>query len=411
MTRDARHQARGQQRRALRCRILSIAYLVILAAGASSWSGAATSASPASPASPAVTTPGAPPTVSFAPPTASPTAPPAAPPVVSAIAPPAKPLPVHVLVINMFQLEAAPWIAALQPEREIAVPGLSSDYPLVRCDVLAVCQMTTGMGHANAAASMMAVIYSGLFDLRQTYFVIAGIAGIDPARGTIGSAAWARYAVDMGIAHEIDAREIPHGWQDGYFGILTDAPGKKPKLEYRSEVFQLDEALLQQALSLSQHVALEDSDDVRAYRRHYPHEPANQPPMVTQCDTLSGDAWWTGQRLGDHARRWTALLTDGEGLYCTTQQEDNATLTALKRGAQSGLLDLKRVAVLRSGSDFDRPYPQQDALGALRAQFAVSGAIRIAADNLVRAGLPLVDAIAQHWDLWQGGVPSNSAPP
>jgi purine nucleoside permease len=356
----------------------------------------------------------APPDVSFAPaaaqpaPSAQPALPTAA---LPTAAPPAEPLQVHVLVINMFQLEAAPWLAALQPEREIAVPGLSSDYPLVRCDALAVCQMTTGMGHANAAASMMAVIYSGLFDLRQTYFVIAGIAGIDPARGTIGSAAWARYAVDMGIAHEIDAREIPRGWQDGYFGILTDAPGKKPRLEYRSEVFQLDEALLQQALSLSQHVALEDSDDVRAYRQHYPHEPANQPPMVTQCDTLSGDSWWSGQRLGDHARRWTALLTDGEGLYCTTQQEDNATLTALTRGAQSGLLDLKRVAVLRSGSDFDRPYPQQDAFGALRAQFALTGAIRIAADNLVRAGMPLVNAIAQHWDLWKGGVPSSNSPP
>jgi purine nucleoside permease len=325
------------------------------------------------------------------------------------VALPAKALPVHVLVINMFQPEAAPWLEALQPEREIAVPGLSADYPLVRCDVLAVCQVTTGMGHANAAASLMAVIYSGLFDLRQSYFVIAGIAGIDPARGTIGSAAWARYAVDVGIAHEIDAREMPHDWQDGYFGILTDAPGKKPRLEYRTEVFQLDETLLQKALSLSQHVALEDSDDVRIYRQHYAHPPANQPPLVTQCDTVSGDTWWTGQRLGEHARRWTALLTDGEGLYCTTQQEDNATLNALTRGAQSGLLDLKRVAVLRSGSDFDRPYAQQSALGALRAQNALSGAVRIAADNLVRAGLPLVNAIAQHWDLWRDGVPVAQA--
>src|SRR6202140_4126891 len=162
----------------------------------------------------------------------------------------AEPLAVKVLVINMFQLESAPWIAALHADREITVPGLSSDYPLVRCNSNAVCQMTTGMGHANAAASMMAVLYSGLFDLHQTYFLIAGIAGIDPARGSIGSAAWARYAVDFGIAHEIDARELPRSWLDGYFGILTDAPGKKPRLDYRTEVFRFDEALLQKALSL-----------------------------------------------------------------------------------------------------------------------------------------------------------------
>jgi purine nucleoside permease len=337
----------------------------------------------------------------------------AAPRTMCAVAPtvaPAAPLAVRVLVISMFQLEAAPWLTALHTDREIRVPGLSSDYPLVRCNVAAVCQMTTGIGHANAAASMMAVLYSGLFDLRRTYFLIAGIAGIDPARGTIGTATWARYAVDIGIAHEIDARDMPHGWADGYFGVLTDAPGKKPRLEYRTEVFRLDEALLQKALSLSHQVALEDSDDVRAYRVHYQRSPANQPPQVTQCDTVTDDTWWVGQRLGEHARRWTALLTDGEGIYCTTQQEDNATLTALTRGAQTSLIDFKRVAVLRTASDFDRGYPNQSAMDALRAQLALAGGARISTDNLLRAGLPLVEEIAQHWDKWRDGVPVSNAP-
>src|ERR1700676_1389705 len=319
----------------------------------------------------------------------------------------AAPIAVRVLVINMFQLEAAPWLAALHPDREIAVPGLSSDYPLVRCNSDAVCQLTTGVGHANAAASMMAVLYSGAFDLRKTYFVIAGIAGIDPLRGTIGSAAWARYAVDSGIAHEIDARELPHGWQDGYFGVLTDAPDQVPRFDFRTEVFRLDEVLLQKALALSHSATLEDSEDVRAYRQHYPRAPANQPPTVSQCDTLSGDTWWSGRRLGDHARRWTGLLTDGKGVYCTTQQEDNATLNALTRGSRSGLIDLRRVAVLRTGSDFDRPYPHQGVLESMQAQRAMGSAVRISADNLVRAGMPLVEAIVRDWNLWQDGVPQR----
>src|SRR5580692_1511950 len=83
-----------------------------------------------------------------------------------------EPIPVKVMIINMFDLEAAPWIAALKPQREVRVPGLSSDYPLVRCTTSGVCQMTTGMGHANAAASLTALIYSGQFDLRRTYFLI-----------------------------------------------------------------------------------------------------------------------------------------------------------------------------------------------------------------------------------------------
>lgn len=319
-----------------------------------------------------------------------------------------EPLAVKVLIVNMFSLEAAPWVHALHDLREIRVPGLSADYPAVSCDPRAVCQMTTGMGHANAAASMMAALYSGLFDLRQTYVIVSGIAGIDPLRGTIGSVAWARYVVDMGIAQEIDAREMPRNWRDGYFGVMTDGPGKTPRFEYQTEVFQLDEDLLQRALALSRTAPLEDRDDVRTYRAHYPSAPANARPQVIQCDTLSGDTWWVGDRLGKHARDWTLLLTKGAGVYCTTQQEDNATLNALTRGAQSGLVDLRRVSVMRSGADFDRPYPHQGAFEGLKAQRSLEGAIRVSTDNLTLAGMPLVDAIVSGWDQWQHGVPPPS---
>ncbi len=317
----------------------------------------------------------------------------------------AQPLAVKVMIVNMFRFEAAPWLRALEDTHQIRVPGLATDYPVVTCDPRAVCQMTTGMGHANAAASLMAVLYSGLFDLRQTYFLIAGIAGIDPARGTLGTATWARYAVDSGIAHEIDARDLPRGWQDGYFGVDTDSPAQMPKLEYGTEVFRLDEALLQRALRLSSHVALEDSDDARAYRAHYPAAPANAPPRVIQCDTLSGDTWWSGRHLGDHARRWTRLLTGNAGVYCTTQEEDNATLEALTRAAHDGLADFKRIALLRTASDFDEPWPHQNAFAALQAQRKLAGAFRISCDNLVVAGMPLVQAIATDWQQWQHGVP------
>ncbi len=320
------------------------------------------------------------------------------------------PLAVKVLVINMFAPEAAPWLAALAPKREIAVPGLPRDYPTVHCNGDGACQMTTGMGHANAAASTMAVLLSGLFDLRQTYFLVAGVAGIDPLRGTIGSVAWARYVVDIGIAHEIDAREMPAGWPDGYFGVLTDGPGELPKFDYRTEVFRLDETLLQGALALSRNVTLEDSDELRHFRQHYGSAPANAPPGVILCDTASGDTWWSGRRLGDHARRWTRLLTQGRGVYCTTQQEDNATLNALTRGADAGLIDLRRVAVLRSGADFDRPYAGQAVFDSMRAQRGLADALRISTDNLVRTGMPLVTAIVGHWDLWQRGVPGAVAP-
>jgi purine nucleoside permease len=319
----------------------------------------------------------------------------------------AAPRPVKVLVITMFEPEATPWIEPLHLTEKIPVPGLSADNPDLRCNSDDVCLLTTGMGHANAAASTLAVALDARFDLTHTWFLIAGIAGIDPGQGTIGSAAWARYLVDVGIAHEIDAREMPRDWKTGYFGIMTRGPGEKPKFDYHTEAFQLDEALLQKALAVSRNAVLEDNDKARAYRARYRRAPANQPPAVIQCDTLGGDTWWHGNLLGQHARDWTRLLTDGRGTYCTTQQEDNATYNALARAASAGRVDVKRLAVLRTGSNFDRPAPGQTAHASLIASTTgASGGFMPATRNLYKVGGLLVQDIVQHWAQWREGVPA-----
>src|SRR5262249_51012470 len=176
---------------------------------------------------------------------------------------------VKVIIISMFGPEGQVWLDRLGPWRVIAVPGLSPDYPAVHCNRSDVCVVTTGMGHSNAAVSMTALVFSRMFDLSRTYFIVAGIGGIDPARGTLGSAAWARYLVEFGIQWEIDAREIPPGWTTGYLGIDTTGPTQKPPLDYRTEVFQLNEALLSAAFALSRHVPLADSAQAQAARSKF----------------------------------------------------------------------------------------------------------------------------------------------
>lgn len=318
--------------------------------------------------------------------------------------------PVKVLIVSMFGPEGKTWLDHLGTTRAIRVPGLSPDYPDIHCTRDGVCVLTTGMGHANAAASMAALLYSGRFDLRRTYFLIAGIAGIDPAQGTLGSAAWARYLVDFGIQWELDAREIPPGWSSGYLGINTKSGTEKPPLDYRTEVFQLDEALLQRAYALSRNVTLTDSPEAGTYRAGYKNAPANQPPSVIQCDTLAGDTWFSGTALGQRARDWTKLLTDGKGVYCTTQQEDNATFEVIKRGEAAGLADTHRVAVLRTGSDFDRPPEGGSDIDNL-LNYQKQGGFMPAIDNLYLAGEPLVRAIVKDWAHWQAGVPKDDVAP
>jgi purine nucleoside permease len=321
-------------------------------------------------------------------------------------APSTEPYAPKVMIVTMFAPERQVWIDHLGPWRDVRVPGLSPDYPTVSCNHAGVCVVTTGMGHANAAASTMALLASRTFDLSHTYFLIAGIAGIDPEHGTVGSAAWAHWLVDFGLQWEIDAREIPPDWEGGYLGINTKSPNDKPPLDYRTEVFHLNDRLWRKAYALSRDKVLSDSDEARAARAHFPSPPANQPPTVLQCDTAAGDTWFSGTLLGQRATKWTQILTDGQGVYCTTQQEDNATYEALTRGATMHLVDLDRVAVLRAGSDFDRPYPGQTAADNL-LNYAAQGGFTIALQNLFIAGDPLVQAITGEWPAWRKGVPAS----
>src|SRR5579863_7321461 len=85
------------------------------------------------------------------------------------------PHPVKVLIVSMFGAEAKPWLEALKFTEALPVPGLSPDYPELRCTAEEVCLMTTGMGEANAAASLTALIFSGRVDLSRAYVLVAGI--------------------------------------------------------------------------------------------------------------------------------------------------------------------------------------------------------------------------------------------
>ncbi|MBI6557141.1 purine nucleoside permease [Pseudomonas veronii] len=308
-----------------------------------------------------------------------------------------------VMLITMFAPEAQHWIERLKLTEEVPVPGLSAEYPNIRCNAQQVCLMTTGMGQTNAAASTLALSLSPQFDLRRTYFLVAGIAGISPKHGTLGTAAWAHYLVEFGTQWELDSRDAPKDWPTGYLGINTQGPNQKPPLDYKTEVFELNPKLQAKAFALSHSVKLDESKESAAWRQRYPNAPANQPPVVTQCDTLAGNTWFSGTRLSERAEVWTRLLTDDKGTYCTTQQEDNSTYEALLRASRTGRVDIQRLAVVRAGSDFDRPYPGYSEVDNL-LKYADQGGFAPALENLYRAGNPLVQDILTHWSEWENGI-------
>jgi len=314
------------------------------------------------------------------------------------------PIAPKVLVITMFGGEAKPWLDSESLGHKIAVAGLFKAFPNVECSDDGLCLITTGMGYANAASSIAALVFGGKFDLTKTYFVIAGIAGVEPAEGTIGSAHWARFAVDVGLQNEIDPREAPSDWSTGYLAFGAPAPGVKSDEgeRYGTEVYRLNEDLLQAAFRLTKDVELADNDVAKANRARYPEPAAAGPPQLSICDTISSDTWWSGALLAAAMDAYARVTSDGEAKPCTTQQEDNATLTALKRGAEANLLDFNRVAVLRAGADFDRQAPGETAAESLRP---IAGIYLPSIANAHRVAAKLAHAIVDDWATWSAGPP------
>ena len=145
-----------------------------------------------------------------------------------------KPIEIKVVVISMFEVGADTgdtpgeyqyWVEREHLDTVLPFPQGYHDLRVNKDGVLGV---LTGVGTARAAASIMALGSDPRFDLTHAYFLVAGIGGIDPRMGSLGSAVWSDYVVDGDLAHEIDAREMPKEWPTGYVPLGKSTPYEQP---------------------------------------------------------------------------------------------------------------------------------------------------------------------------------------
>jgi purine nucleoside permease len=274
-----------------------------------------------------------------------------------------KRIPVKVVVVAMFERgadtgdepgELQYWVERNHLDRVIPFRQGYHDLRMNRDGVLAV---LTGVGTAKSAAAIMALGMDPRFDLTHAYWLVAGISGINPERGSLGSAAWAEWVVDGDLAREIDAREIPPGWPTGYLPLRGSKPYELPHTPNEGEVYHLDANLVNWAFHLTEHIELPDSEAMRAARAPYEAANARRPPIVVKGDTISSSTFWHGKLMNDWAVEWVKYHTGGKGDFTTTAMEDTGTMQSLTFLARAGRVDLKRVLVLRTASNYDMPPP------------------------------------------------------
>lgn len=327
----------------------------------------------------------------------------------------------RVVVVTMFEQGADTgdkpgefqfWVEREKLDRVIPLPAAFHD---VRTNADGtVIGIVTGGGNANAAATIMALGLDPRFDLRQSYWLVAGIAGIDPADASIGSAVWTDYVVDGDLAHEIDAREIPSNWSTGYVPLGKTVPYEQPPLvkDYAAgQVYPLNPRLVRWAFELTRDTPLVDNEQMKARRATYTDSPkAMQPPAILVGANLAASTYWHGRLLNRWANDWVGYYTAGQANYVTTAMEDSGTLRSLTNLGRAGKVDAQRVLVLRTASNFDMQWPGGSASDSMSGEkLGIYSAYLPSLEAAYRVGSRVVHALVADWKRYANELPAPAA--
>lgn len=328
--------------------------------------------------------------------------------------PEAAPWPVRGVIVTTFEIGAdtgdMPGELQLWVEREHldeVLPFAGGVHPLRTNKDHTVLAMMSGTTLVNATASMMALGLDPRFDLTHAYLLINGIAGVDPADASIGSAAWARFVVGD-VARYIDPRDAPADWPYGFFPIgahAPDPPTIPPSPIQRSNLYPLNAALAEWAYAQTKDLNLGDDPKVAAFRAGMSGFPkAQRPPFVLLGDTFASDTYWHGTTTTKWANDWVRLYTAGKGNFVMTEMEDSGFMEAVERLFALHRVDANRVMVLRAGSNYSQPRPGHTAVESVTAPYIGT---RLAVESAWLCGSTVLHWLLLHWSTAYNQVPGS----
>lgn len=325
------------------------------------------------------------------------------------------PFPVKVVIVTTFEEgndtgdrpgEFQYWVEREHLDRQLPFPGGMRDLR-TNADG-SILGIVTGMTIGPSASSIMALGMDPRFDLTHAYWLLAGIAGVDPNVASLGSAAWAKWIV-TDIRQEIDPREAPPDWPYGIFAIGSTRPDQvpDPKKVWGSEpmAYALNAALADWAFRLTRNTPLMDTPQLAALRSTWVGYPqAQQLPFVLEGDTLASDSYWHGKILTHYAEDWVRIHTRGQGRFAMTDMEDSGIAEALTRLDRMHRADFQRLLVLRTASNFSMQAPRQTAADSINAPYV--GGIP-ALEAAWRVGSPVLHALIADWSHYKDQIPGK----
>jgi len=316
------------------------------------------------------------------------------------------------------------WVERDHLDRVMNVPGMSRAVRAT-ADGSEVA-MAVGPGNIRPGVNLMAFGLDPEFDVRKSYWLINGIAGVSPKDVPLGSAIWTDYVVNGDLLHEIDAREIPNDWPNGFYGLDGSRPDDPPRAPPGSEedvrswppdgarsnsngaVARLNPALLRWAFELTHDMKLPETDLMRALGARYKDYPeAQQPPRVLVGANLAAETFWHGAKMDEWAHRWVRSRTEGQARYASTAMNDSGAMAALAALTRAGRTDWNRALVLRTASNFDMQAPDETAeQSANRERRGGYTAYEPALESAYQVGSRVVKALIEGWKRYEEEIPS-----
>jgi len=269
----------------------------------------------------------------------------------------------------------------------------------------------------GVAEQLMSLLVDPRFDFTRTYWLFTGISGVDPEVASVGSAAWSRWVVQGDTLREFDDREVPQ-WPYGLFAIGAKAPNKLPdnpdsfagmtdagKLAMSVE---LNQGLAQWAFDMTRKVPIPDNPALRKARAEWKGFPnAQKPPFVLMGETLGSVRYWHGPSRTQWARDWVKLWTGGKGRFVMTNMESQSMAGAMQIAAKQGLVDPRRVLVLRTASNPSTPPPGVSLTDSVGDE---GPGQLVAYEANYRVGAPVVHELLNRWTTYRDAIPTAPTP-
>jgi purine nucleoside permease len=162
------------------------------------------------------------------------------------------------------------------------------------------------------------------------------------------------------------------------------------------------------AYELTKDTKLEDTDAIRERRQQFEGSAAKRPPFVLRGADLSASTFWHGKLLNQWARDWVKYQTDGKATYAVCGMEDTGTLQSLTWLARAGKIDLNRVLVLRTASNYDQQRSGVTAAESLgETKVRQYSAYMPSLEAAYRVGHVVVDELVANWSKTKDTLPAR----